>query len=292
MIYMDYILEYKKYLLIDKKYSENTINSYITELKEFYNYKNNILKITKGDILKFIELESKRKNDKSIAHLLTVLRNFYNYLEKEDIIKENPTSNISLPKLKKTLPNVLSVEDTLNLLDINLNTKKNYRDKAMLELMYSSGLRVSELINIKMSEIDLVNATVIVNGKGSKERIVPIGEYALYFIKEYLNNSRNKLLKNKVNDYLFLNNRGEKISRQSFFKTLQKLKLDKNINTSFSPHTIRHSFATHMLENGADLRSIQTLLGHSNISTTQIYTHVSTKTKLDNYKNHPHEGGK
>ena len=162
----------------------------------------------------------------------------------------------------------------------------------MLELMYSSGLRISELINIKMSEIDLVNATVIVNGKGKKERLVPIGEYALYYLSEYINNYRSKLLKNKVNDYLFLNNRGEKISRQSFFKTLQKLKIEKDINTSFSPHTIRHSFATHMLENGADLRSIQTLLGHSNISTTQIYTHVSTKTKIENYKNHPHEGGK
>lgn len=292
MIYMDYILEYKKYLLIDKKYSENTIESYIGELTNFFKFKKDILKISKNDILNYIEIESKTKNSRTIAHILTVLRGFYNYLETEDIIKNNPTNDISLPKLKKTLPNVLSVEDVNNLLDFDLNTKKNYRDKAMLELMYSSGLRISELINIKMSEIDLVNATVLVNGKGKKERLVPIGEYALKYLKEYIDNYRSKLLKGKINDYLFLNNRGEKISRQSFFKTLQKLKLEKNINTSFSPHTIRHSFATHMLENGADLRSIQTLLGHSNVSTTQIYTHVSTKTKIENYKNHPHEGGK
>jgi integrase/recombinase XerD len=161
----------------------------------------------------------------------------------------------------------------------------------MLELMYASGLRISELLNIKMSDIDLINATVLVNGKGSKERIIPIGDYAIYYVNLYIKEARNNLLHNKVNDYLFLNNRGEKISRQAFFKTIKELAKIKRINVNFSPHTLRHSFATHMLENGADLRSIQTLLGHSNISTTQIYTHVSNNIKKETYKNHPHEGG-
>ena len=289
---MNYIEKYKDYLLIDKRYSNNTIMSYINDLNNFNSFINkDLLKINKKDILSFIEKEEKSKNIRSVAHSLTVLRNFYNYLIIEKKIKENPTEKVELPKLRKTIPTVLSSKDIENLLDIELNSKKNYRDKAMLELMYASGLRISELINIKMSDIDLINDTVLVNGKGSKERIIPVGDYAIKYIKLYIEEARNELLHNKVCDYLFLNNRGSKISRQAFFKTIKELALIKNINVNFSPHTLRHSFATHMLENGADLRSIQTLLGHSNISTTQIYTHVSNNIKRDNYKSHPHEGG-
>lgn len=290
--YMDYILEYKKYLLIDKKYSNNTISSYMNDLKNYNKFINgDIKKVSKKQILLFIENEKNRNNDKSVAHTLTVLRNFYNYLEKENIIKDNPTTKIDLPKLRKTLPNVLTNEEINEILDIKLKTKKDYRDKAMLELMYAAGIRISELINIKVNEIDLVNATVLINGKGSKERLIPIDDISIKYVKEYLDIYRNQLLKNKNTDYLFLNNRGEKITRQSLFKTIKKIALEKGIKKELSPHTLRHSFATNMLENGADLRSIQELLGHSNISTTQIYTHVSNKIKQENYKNHPHEGG-
>lgn len=290
--YMDYIIEYKKYLLIDKKYSNNTIYSYMNDLKNYNKFINgDIKKVSKKQILLFIENEKNRNKDKSVAHTLTVLRNFYNYLEKENIIKDNPTDKIDLPKLRKTLPNVLTNEEINKILDIKLKTKKDYRDKAMLELMYAAGIRISELINIKVNEIDLVNATVLINGKGSKERLIPIDDISIKYVKEYLNIYRNQLLKNKNTDYLFLNNRGEKITRQSLFKTIKKIALEKGIKKELSPHTLRHSFATNMLENGADLRSIQELLGHSNISTTQIYTHVSNKIKQENYKNHPHEGG-
>lgn len=290
--YMDYIIEYKKYLLIDRKYSNNTICSYMNDLKNYNKFTNgDIKKVTKQQILSFIEEEKNNKSDKSVAHTLTVLRNFYNYLERENIIKDNPTNKIDLPKLRKSLPNVLTTEEINQILDIELITKKNYRDKAMLELMYATGIRISELINIKVNEIDLINATVLINGKGSKERLIPIDDISIYYVKEYLNTYRNQLLKGKTNDYLFINNRGEKITRQSLFKTIKKIALEKGIKKEFSPHTLRHSFATHMLEHGADLRSIQELLGHSNISTTQIYTHVSNKIKQENYKNHPHEGG-
>ena len=289
---MDYIEQFKNYLLIDKKYSSNTILSYENDLHNFLKFiKKDLKKVKKKDILNFLEDYTNKMNTRSVAHALTVLRSFYGYLEQQNIIELNPTDKIELPKLRKTLPTVLNTNDIDNLMDIDLNTNKNYRDKAMLELMYASGLRISELLNVKMSDIDLINATVLVNGKGSKERIIPIGDYAIYYVNLYIKEARNNLLHNKVNDYLFLNNRGEKISRQAFFKTIKELAKIKGINVNFSPHTLRHSFATHMLENGADLRSIQTLLGHSNISTTQIYTHVSNNIKKETYKNHPHEGG-
>lgn len=289
---MNYIEKFNDYLLIDKKYSSNTILSYSNDLNNFNGFiKKDLLKVNKTDILKFLEYSNSIMNTRSVAHALTVLRSFYNYLETENKIIKNPTDKIELPKLRKNIPTVLSSQNIEKLMDIDLKSAKNYRDKAMLELMYASGLRISELLNIKMNDIDLINATVIVNGKGSKERIIPIGEYAIYYVNLYLKEARSKLLHNKVNDYLFLNNRGEQISRQAFFKTIKELAKIKGINTNFSPHTLRHSFATHMLENGADLRSIQTLLGHSNISTTQIYTHVSNNIKKETYKNHPHEGG-
>lgn len=286
---MNYINEYKKYLIIDKKYSDNTIRSYENDLKNFSNFINkNILNVKKEDILNFIEKEIKTKNTKSIAHSLTVIRNFYSFLELQKIIKDNPTSKIDSPKLRKSLPTVLSKTEVDNLLEIELNNKYDYRNKAMLELMYATGMRISELINIKMEDINLKNSYVKVNGKGNKERMIPFDEVATFYLEQYINNYRNLLVK-KTNNYLFLNCFGEKISRQAFFKTIKLLASKKNINKNFSPHTLRHSFATHMVENGADLRSVQMLLGHSDISTTQIYTNISNKFIRENYeKSHPH----
>ena len=286
---MNYITEYKKYLLIDKKYSNNTILSYMNDLKKFDNFiKKDITKANKNDILKFIEFERLAEDVSSVAHSLTVIRNFYNFLIIENVIKDNPTNNIDSPKLKKRLPMVLSKEEVDNLLNIELNDKYDYRDKAMLELMYATGMRISELINIKMEDINLNNSCVIVNGKGNKERKIPFDEITTYYLEKYINEYRKQFLI-KINNYLFLNCFGEKISRQAFFKIIKSLATKKNINKNFSPHTLRHSFATHMVENGADLRSVQTLLGHSDISTTQIYTNISNKFIKENYeKSHPH----
>lgn len=283
------IESFLNYLIIDKKYSNNTKLAYENELKKFESFfkGKNIEKITKKEIEEFI---SKQKNleNKTIAHLITTLRSFYKYLELEGIIKENPMIGIYLPKIKKTLPNVLSKEEVDILLDINLKDKYSYRNKAMLELMYSSGLRISELINLKIFDLNLNQNTIRIMGKGSKERIVPIGDYATKYLEIYIEEYRTSFIK-KPTDYLFLSNWGDKMTRQAFFKIIKKLAEEKNIKTNFSPHTLRHSFATHMLENGADLRSLQELLGHSNISTTEIYTHVSNNILKENYDNfHPH----
>lgn len=286
---MNYIEEYRKYLLIDKKYSNNTILSYMNDLNNFNNFiKKDMIKINKNDILKFIEFERKTKDSKTVAHSLTVIRNFYNFLIIENIIKENPTEKIEMPKLKQSLPTVLSKEEIDNLLNIELNDKYDYRDKAMLELMYATGMRISELINITLENINIKNSCVIVNGKGNKERKIPFDDVTTYYLEKYINEYRKEFIK-KPNNYLFLNCFGEKISRQSFFKTIKALAIKKNIHKNFSPHTLRHSFATHMVENGADLRSVQILLGHSDISTTQIYTNISNKFIKENYeKSHPH----
>lgn len=288
----DYINEYIDYLKIDKKYSLNTIMSYKNDLSKFVLFINDkdITCLNKKDVISFIENE--KLNDKSartISHDLIVIKNFYKYLLKEQIIKVDPTIDIELPKLKKSLPHTLSFDEIDKILDIELNDKYSYRNKAMLELMYSSGLRISELVNLKMQDIDLEDDIVRIYGKGSKERIVPIGDYAIKYLKKYIYEYRSSLMHNKVSDYIFLNSRGDRISRQAMFKLIKKIIRDKNIKKNVSPHTLRHSFASHMLENGADLRSIQELLGHSDISTTQIYTHISNKKIKENYEeSHPH----
>ena len=175
------------------------------------------------------------------------------------------------------------------LLDIDLTDCYSYRNKAMLELLYSTGLRVSELVNLELSNIDLESCTLKTIGKGNKERIIPISDYALYYVEKYINEYRGSMLKKGVNNYVFINNHGNVMTRQGFFKIIKKLALEKDIKTPISPHTLRHSFATHLLDYGADLRSIQEMLGHSNLSTTQIYTHVSSEHLKDNYNSsHPH----
>lgn len=287
----EYIYGFLDYLIIDKKYSENTKLSYQNELKKFLLFFSNksIQSITKNDIQTFIASEKKIGNEgKSIAHLITSLRSFYKYLELEKIIKENPMIGIPVPKIKKTLPNVLSVKEVDCLLNISLQNKYDYRNKAMLELMYSSGLRISELINLNIHDINLKMNTIRIMGKGNKERIIPIGDYATKYLEIYINEYRGSFIK-KQTDILFLSSRGDKMTRQAFFKIIKKIALEKKIETCFSPHTLRHSFATHMIENGADLRSLQELLGHSNISTTQIYTHISNRVLKENYESaHPH----
>ena len=288
------ILEFINYLQIDKKYSENTIASYAADLKDYQNFMMNLLKkdiyhIERKDIKLYLKyLKDQKKSPKSISRRISCIRGFYKFLLIEKIIANNPMSTIELPKTKKSLPKVLTIEEVDKLLDITLKDAYSYRNKAMLELMYATGLRVSELVNLKIHDIDFINETVRTMGKGNKERIIPIGEIAIHYLKLYLEIYRSKLLKKDYTDDLFLNNHGKCMTRQGFFKILKKLAKEKDIKTSFSPHTLRHSFATHLLENGADLRSIQELLGHSSISTTGIYTHVSNEELKENYKYHPH----
>lgn len=287
-----YINEFTEYLIIDKKYSENTIKAYNNDLKKFKNFinKKNISQIDDGTIKAYLKYLNKENNDsKTISHNISTLRSFYKFLLIEKKVLKNPMEYIELPKTKKSLPKTLSIEEIDKLLDINLTDDFSFRNKAMLELMYSSGLRVSELVNVKIHDIDISNCIIRIMGKGSKERIVPLGDYAIKYIGLYLKEHREKLIKKELNDYLFLNNHGKKMTRQGFFKILKTLAKEKNIKTEFSPHTLRHSFATHLLNGGADLRSIQEMLGHSDISTTQIYTHVSKEKLKENYNNfHPH----
>lgn len=282
------IKEYLNYCLIEKKLSNNTIETYRNDLNKFYEYFKD-REVNRNNFDLFIEsLKKEKLEDKTINHIIGVVKSFYNYYSTY-YDKPNKLENVPRLKMKKTLPKVLSVDEVSNLLDINCITSFDYRNKAMLELMYSSGLRVSELLNLTITDIDLHNNIVKVNGKGSKERIVPIGDYATEALNIYINEHRNSLLKkNVLTDILFLNNHGKKMSRSGFFKIIQRIAEEKGIKKEISPHTLRHSFATHMLEYGADLRSIQELLGHENMSTTSIYTHVQTDLLRDSYdKYHP-----
>ena len=276
------------YLRYEKKYSENTIKSYEKDLEKFSKYNSNI-NTSKANIEKYISFLSQNLDVRSVSRSISTLKSFYKYLLLEKRISKNPMEDIHNPKLKKTLPKVLSEKEVDLLLDIELKDNFDYRNKASLELMYSSGLRVSELINLNVQDIDLKNECVRIFGKGSKERIIPLSEYATDAIKEYILNHRGEMFKHGENDYLFLNNHGNKMTRQGFFKMLKKIAKEKNIKTNFSPHTLRHSFATHLLKHGADLRSIQELLGHSDVSSTQIYTHITNERLQNNYKKyHPH----
>lgn len=288
---IDDFLNYCEY---EKGLSTNTMKSYYYELVDYKHYLEenyhiiNCRDITRKMIENYLKYCSQDKDSsKTIAHKLTAIRNLHQYLLREQIVSDDSTEFIDRPKLAKTLPNCLSVEEVDMLLDISLDTAFDYRNKAMLELMYGSGLRISELISLTVYDLDFNNAVLRIKGKGSKERIVPIGEVAVYYLQQYLQR-RVELLKKKRCDYLFLNSRGAGISRQGFFKNLKQILRSKGLNENISPHTLRHSFATHLLEGGADLRSIQLMLGHSDISTTRIYTHITNeKIRNDYLENHP-----
>lgn len=282
------------YCEYEKGLSANTLKSYNYEINLYQTYledKFNIIeieKVSKEDIesyLKYCYL--KNEDSKTISHKITTIYNFHNYLLREKVIKDNQAEFIDRPKLAKHLPYTLTVKEIDKLLDIALVTVFDYRDKAMLELMYGTGLRVSELVSLTVYDVDFYNAFLRIKGKGSKERIVPINNASLKYLKLYLDR-RCLLLKKKTSDELFLNARGEGISRQGFFKNLKKILAKKGMPVNISPHSLRHSFATHLIENGADLRSVQTMLGHSDITTTKIYTHISNEKVTKDYLiNHP-----
>lgn len=290
----DIIDDYRNYLILEKGLSDNTKESYRYDLENFYNFfkERNICDLDEQDIIKYLKYlqESMKLSSRSIERHLTTLRGFFKYLAKMEITHDI-TKNIDNLKLGKFLPMTLSEEEINLLMDIKLDNPFAYRTKAMLELMYGSGLRVSELVNLEINDIDLYNNTIIVNGKGSKERIVPLGDYAKEYLIMYLQN-RNALIKRKNGnpDKLFLNNHGKPITRNGFNYLLGNILKEKGIEKEVTPHTLRHSFATHMLNNGADLRTIQELLGHSDIVTTRIYTHVAKKQIHDNYDKYEMRG--
>ena len=282
-----------EYCVFEKGLSNNSIKSYGYEMKDYISFleKKKITdtkQITKDTITQYLKYCYERNEDsKTVAHKLTTIKNFHNYLEKEENETNNPSEFIDRPKTTKTLPHSLTIEEVDKLLDIKLNTPFDYRNKAMLELMYGSGLRVSELISLTVYDIDFNNDIVRIKGKGSKERIVPINDVEKYYLNLYFD-MRHLLLKKNQSDYLFLNSRGAGISRQGFFKNLKEILKEKGLDPDISPHSLRHSFATHLLNGGADLRSIQMLLGHSDIATTRIYTHITNeKIKNDYINNHP-----
>ena len=287
------IEDFISHICFEKRLSKNTSNSYLNDLNKYMIYLNdrnifNTNDISKSDIENYLEkLKKEINNISTIARKLTTIKAFHNYLFQKQILKVDVSETIERPKLRKKLPNVLTVDEVDKLLNIECKTKFDYRNKSMLELMYGTGLRITELLDLKLTDFDLENCVIRCYGKGSKERIVPIGEYTMDSLVNYLE-IRNQFLKRKTCEYLFLNNLGGRLSRFSFFKILKQILKEKGINKDVSPHSLRHSFATHMLEYGADLRSIQELLGHSDIATTKIYTHISNnKIKKEYEEFHP-----
>ena len=266
---------------IEKGLSKNTIESYASDLNQLSKWlssKDKTMKAcTEIDINMFLAEKIKKGNlSTSINRSLSSIKSFFNWLTYNSIIKINPSELIESPKIGRKLPINISEEDVEKILSApDLSSPYGIRDKAMLELLYATGLRISELINLKFNEIDFKRGIVKIAGKGGKERIVPVGETALSWLTDYIDNIRQDLVAENENVYLFLSNRGKQLSRKSCWSIINnysKVSLDSK---TISPHSLRHAFATHLLNHGADLRSVQMLLGHSSLSTTQIYTHVA-----------------
>lgn len=292
------LIEYQHYLVSEKMKSENTVKSYISDLQNYLYYVSekleieNVTQISAENIQKYLSyLKKLGYSSTSSSRALSAIKSFHKFLFSEKISKTNPAINLCSPKLDKKLPTVLSVDEVLNLLNTLKNdTPINQRNQAMVETMYATGLRVSELVGLKLQDLHLTNKMIYVRGKGEKERIVPINDYANKILREYLIEARPKLVK-PSNDkgYVFVNHLGDGISRQSFFKLIKEQAMIAGITKDVSPHTLRHSFATHLLEAGTNIRFIQELLGHEDISTTQIYTHLSNQKLKEVYKGaHPH----
>lgn len=279
------IRQYTNYLYFEKGLVKTTVSAYLDDIHIFHETFKflDTNEISPMHINDFINLESQK--GLSTATIVRRLSTIYNYLLflKDENAYPHELKRIILPKVIKTLPQYLSDEEVDLLLEMpNINTHRGLRDKAMLEIMYASGLRVSELIALKREEVNFNRGIIKIRGKGGKERIVPVGEYALHTLAEYLNNIR-YLYEKKDTRTIFVNTSGNKLSRQYFFKMIKAYALEAGIAKKISPHSLRHAFATHLLERGADLRAVQSMLGHTNIATTQIYTHVSAKRIISAY---------
>jgi integrase/recombinase XerD len=290
---VELLRDFLTYLSVEKGLSKNTIESYSIDLKKFQDFlslKNkNFASFTRADVVDFIEtLRNKGYSISSTCRFISSIKSLCKYLIIENVIKEDPSENLQTPKRWERLPKSLSVSEVRSFLELDTPIDKPtmMRDSVMLELLYSSGLRVSELVSLKVEDINLEAGFIRVLGKGSKERVVPVNIRAIGRLRGYLNKARQEILKKRQSSYLFVTGRGRSLTRQRFWQTIKTLGRKKGID--LSPHTLRHSFATHLLEGGADLRSVQKMLGHSDISTTQIYTKVTTERLKKVYtKHHP-----
>ena len=281
------VIDFLEYLKFERRMSINTIDSYGENLLLISNsFKKKLINLDGNDVRSF--LLNIDATPRTKAHYLTVLNSFYKYLIFMDKLYINPCDGIKSPKLEKKLPTYLTSEEVDKLLNMRLTKPVDYRNKAMLELIYATGARISEITNLELNQIDYDECVIRVTGKGKKDRIIPFGDTASKTLKEYIEVYRVFLIKNDTCNYVFINKNGSKISRQMIFKILKSLAKKAGIKKEISPHTLRHSFATNLLNNGADLRVIQELLGHENLETTEIYSHLQNKKIEEDYSNHPH----
>lgn len=289
-----YVHHFIDYIGIEKGLANNTLHSYERDLTAYITFLvregiTNLENTSRLHIMSYLShLQEQKRASATISRNMASIRNFYQFLFRERIITHNPSVEMETPKIEKRLPKVLNFQEVEKLLNQpSSNEPFDLRDKAMLELLYATGIRVSELVTLKITHINLSMGFVRCYGKGSKERIIPLGQKAIEALTVYLQKGWKKLAKGEDQDSLFMNHHGSQISRQGFWKIIKKHSLQAGINKRITPHTLRHSFATHLLENGADLRSVQEMLGHADISTTQIYTQV-TKTRLKDVYNKAH----
>lgn len=286
------IRTYINYLRVEKGLSQNTIRAYQRDIDKFAIFaqegKLTSSTVSRGDVVDFLgTLYRKGLDSRSVARHLVAVRGFFRFLLMEEMIQRDPAGDIESPKFRQSLPDFLSLEEVDKLLrQPDVSAVIGLRDRTMIELMYSTGLRVSELCGLRVADVQMDEGCIRCIGKGNKERIVPVGRQALMGVQEYLRKSRPELLGDRSSPYLFLNRAGSKLAREMFWKTLGGYGRKAGLRKSLSPHMLRHSFATHLLDRGADLRSVQMMLGHSDISTTQIYTHVVEERLKQVYKAH------
>lgn len=287
------IVEYLHYLNIERGLSENTRKSYERDLMQYVAFlkKQKITTwqdVERYTVIQFLEeLHTQNKATATVTRMITSLRRFHQFLRQERYTDHDPMQHIDTPKKEQKLPSTLSLEEVERLLETPDTSKLlGIRDRAILEVMYATGMRVSELIGLKLGDLHLSLGLLQTIGKGDKERIIPLGDYAIEWVQRYLDEVRPLLVKKPTEMHLFVNNHGNGLSRQGIWKNLKQIVREAGITKDVTPHTLRHSFATHLLENGADLRTVQELLGHADISTTQIYTHITKKRMTDVYKQH------
>lgn len=278
------IKRFKRFLQVEKGLSANSIYSYTYDLKKFNDFlllnNKDIMNATQDDIKNFLKFEkTKKKNsERTLARSLAAIRQFYNFVSIKIDEIDNPTYKIESPQITKTLPDFLSIKEIDKLFgSISADDVYELRDKTIFELLYSCGLRISEAVELKDTDIDFDNELIKIKGKGEKERIVPMGMEAKNLLLKFIEESRKKILGSRKSDYLFISKKGSKLNRKSVWRLLKSYVSRTKIKKNITPHTLRHSFATHLIEKGADLRSVQELLGHMDISTTQVYTHLAKK---------------